>query len=152
MDNKPTNVPKAAVHYVHYPPEADITSTSYLVPIYEPIGDAQNHHQMQPTTASYQPAASANVASALVPIAYSPQIYHGIGPHIGVPAQGAVGPTGPQMVYAAAASLEVANSAGQGCMVGNQQQQQYITFPMGYPYPYSGKYSMLDSFLSILRT
>lgn len=132
-------MPKTAVHYVPYPPpEVEITPNSYIVPIYEPIGDAQTHPQMQQSTSSYQ-SASNNVASALMPIAYAPQMYHGIGPHLGVPQPGAV-PSGPQMVYAAAATLEVGNNAGPGCMIGNQQQQQYITFPMGYPYPYSGEY------------
>lgn len=139
MENKSANLPKTAVHFLPYPQsDPDMTASSYLVPIFEPIGDTHNHPQM-PTAATNYQSAPTNVASALMPIAYSSQLYHGVAPsNLGVSPPGAVGPSAPQMVYATAATLEMANGAGPGCMAGNQQQQQFITFPMGYPYPYSG--------------
>lgn len=133
-------MPKTAVHYVPYPPpESDMSTSSYLVPFYEPISEAHTHQQIQTTATNYPPA-TPNVASAVMPITYSPQIYHGIPPHIGGPQPGSMGSSGPQMVYASAATLEMSNTVGPGCMVGSQQQQQYITIPMGYPYPYSGEF------------
>lgn len=108
--------------------------------------DVHQQQQLPPPAAAGYSSVPANIPSAVVPIAYAPQMYHAVSPsHMSAAAPGVVGPGGGHVVYAAAPPLDVANGAS-GSVVGPQHHQhphpqQYITFPVGYPYPYSGEFT-----------
>lgn len=141
-------IPKAAgVQYFTYPStDVELGPGTYLVPVYDPPVDVaahSGHHpqqQQQPnqqqhvqtggggTTVYTSP--SANMAPAILPLAYPPTMFHGAAtahPHM-TPTAAA------QLVYAAA-PLDATGAA----IAGAQTAPQYFTIPMGYPYACNGE-------------